>query len=463
MRKLLRWIGVVLLALLLAVVGLWLLSRALGPSDEQEAALASLERAGPAPGRNAFAALWLLTYDIPEDAQDAIVAQDAKSFARLPLPDADAYDPTRASGWQTAAASRFAKLTPSAEDWERFCKTRQPGCIAKVRADRGGYAALLERNGKLIERAAVLREFGHYRNALPVRMDMPIPSFQYAIAPMTRHALAFADGDFDAALAGACADMAAWRRIGTHSDSLIVRMIGIAYATDGYARLIADMMAELPPDQALPAECAAAFATPSAEESLLCEAMKGESAYVRSGVRAIAKSSQPTGNAIDFFFPVLFDAKMTDARLAASHAQACAAPVRARIAADTPADYADFAPGGRRWGFDCVGNAAGCVLARIGGDDVHFHKYAWRAQDYAARLRLMGALLWLREHADGKTSIAAELRKLPPAFVSPGHHIEVADGGKAVRIGQFDDTREAYWQVPLPRLADSGSLSGNGE
>lgn len=460
MRKLLRWIGVVLLVLLLAVVGLWLLSRALGPSDEQEAALASLERAGPAPGRNAFAALWLLTYDIPKDAQDAIVAQDAKSFARLPLPDADAYDPTQTSGWQTAAASRFAKLTPSAEDWERFCKTRQPGCIAKVRADREGYAALLKRNEKLIERAAGLREFGHYRNAFPMRMDMPIPSFQYAITPMARHALAFADGDFDAALAGACADMAAWRRIGTHSDSLIVRMIGIAYATDGYARLIADMMAELPSDQALPPECAAAFATPSAEESLLCEAMKGESAYVRSGIRAAANTSRPTGGVIDFFFPVLFDAEMTDARLAASHARMCAASARAGIAADRPAE---FPPSGRHWGFDCVGNAAGCMLAHIGGDGADFNPYARRAQDYAVRLRLMGALLWLREHADGKTSIATELRKLPPAFVSPGHPIEVADGGKAVRIGQFDDTREAYWQVPLPQLAADFGSGGNGE
>lgn len=459
MRKLLRWAGVVLLALLLAVIGLWLLSRALGPSDEQEAALASLESAGPAPGRNAFAALWLLTYDVPEGAQDAIVAQDAASFARLPLPNADAYDPAQAPRWQTAAATRFAKLAPSAKDWERFCKSSQPGCLAKVKADRDGYAALLERNRKLIERSAELRKFGHYRNALPVRMDMPFPSFQYAIAPLTRHALAFADGDRDAALAGACADLSAWRRVGTHSDSLIVRMVGIAFATDGYARLIADMMAELPPDHALPAECAAALATPSAEEGLLCEAMKGEWAYVRSGMQAIAKEPRPTGGAIDYFFPVLFDADMTDARLAVAHARTCAASARAGVAADTPADFSGEARG---WRFDCVGNAAGCVLADISGD-AHFERYAWRAQDNAARLRLLGALLWLREHADGNATIAQALRKLPPAFASPGHPIEIADGGKALRIRQFDDTREAYWQVPLPQLAADRSSRGNGE
>lgn len=447
MAKLARWIGAIVLSLLLVVVGLWLLSRALGPSDEQEAALALLESPGRAPGENAFAALWLLAYDMPESAQAALVAEDARRFERKPLPD-PGNGPVEFASWKSGAEERFKDLAPSAQDWEKFCRARQSGCTARVKADRDGYAALLERHRTLVARASGLRRFGHYRNALPVRMDMPIPNFQYAIAPLTQHALDFANGDAELALTGACGDLTAWRRIGTNSDSLIARMIGIAYATDGYAKLIADMLAELPPEHPLPAACVPAFAAPSSEESLLCEAMKGESAYMRSSIEALGKAPRPMGNAMDFFFPVLFDADMTQARMATSLAYACNAEARAHAKADTPADFASGRP---RLGFDCVANSVGCMLADIAAPA--YETYARRAQDYSARLRLMGALLWLREHSDGESSLDDTLRKLPPSLVSPGHPIEVADGGRSLRIAQFDATRGAYWQVPLPRPA----------
>lgn len=446
MRKIVRWFAVVACLLLLAIAGVWYLSRTLGPTARQEAALALLDQRAPVTGRNAFAALWLLGYDVPEDQQQAVTAEDTARFERASKPNAPDFT---AAPFESVAASRFKDISASEQDWEKFCKVRESGCLAKIRADRAGYSSLVDRNSRLIERAADLRLYSHYRNAFPVRLDMPFPSFKYAFAPMTRHAVSFVEGDTDAALAGVCADMAAWRRIGPHSDSLIARMIGIAYASDGYARLLADMLAEMPADHALPAICASALAIPSFEESLICEAMKGESEYIRSGAMALASAPKPVDNTwVDFFFPVLYSPEMAQARAAPAHAYACSIEMRKAAVADLPVEFAAIETQGM--GFDCVGNIAGCVLLDIGTP--RFDLYIQRGQDYGARLRLMATLLWLRDHADGEETIDQLLRRRPPSLISAGHEIEVVDEGKMLRIAQFDNTRDKYWQVAAPRL-----------
>lgn len=442
MRKIVRWFAVAACLSLLAIAGLWYLSRTLGPTARQEAALALLGEKAPVAGNNAFAALWLQNYDVPESQLQAITAGDAKLFEQSSKLAAS--DPAY-SVFESAAASRYKDISPSEQDWKKFCKARTTGCLEKVRADRMGYSALIDRNTRLIDKALELRRYGHYRNAFPNRFDMPFPRFQYAIAPMTRHALDFADGNTDAALAGACADMAAWRRIGPNSDSLIARMVGIAYASDGYARLLADMLAELPADHALPAGCASALAVPSVEESLICEAMKGESEFIRSGAIAAAPTDKTW---MDFFFLVSYDPEMAQARVAPTHAYACTAEMRNAAVADVPVEYAAIDTQGI--GFDCVGNLAGCMLFDL--DTPRFDLYIRRGQDYGARLRLMATLQWLREHADGEATMGQLLRKRPASLISPGHDIEIVDGGKALRIAQFDGTRDEYWQVASPRL-----------
>ncbi|MCL1633120.1 hypothetical protein M2650_00445 [Luteimonas sp. SX5] len=446
MRRFIRWALWILLALLVIVVGAWWLSRMLGPTAEQKTALAMLGKESAVRGSNAFPALWSLPYDVPEDMQQAVAAEDAKRFGALPASPSGEFLSAQAS--TSVAAARYADLTPSEADWSKFCKSRTAGCLESVRADRGGYAALLARNARLVERSIALRQYGHYRNGLPLRNDGPMPPFHYAIAPLTRHALDFADGRQDAALAGVCQDAAAWRRIGSHGDSLIARMIGIAYATDGYGRLFADMLAELPAGHRLPPVCISAFAVPVLEEGLICEAMKGESKFVAEGMRALYDASSPVGDPIgDFLFPVLFDEEMTLARMAPSQAHACSDEVRHSVQADTPIKPLPATPLNR--GFDCVGNYVGCLLAHVGTEGGPYDRYALRGQDYVARLRLIATLLWLREQEGDGTSIEQRLRERPRALVAPGHPVEVADGGRSLRIRHFDDSNDAYWQVPI--------------
>ncbi len=65
------------------------------------------------------------------------------------------------------------------------------------------------------------------------------------------------------------------------SDNLAITMIGAAMLR-GNAQLFADMLAELPAQQSLPAHCAAAFAPATTQEISLCQALHGESRMVFS-------------------------------------------------------------------------------------------------------------------------------------------------------------------------------------
>jgi hypothetical protein len=72
-----------LLGVALLVVATWAISRFVGSTDAQEQALATMRRLPPVTGRNAFEALWLLPYDVPESQRGRIVAEDLR---RLALP-----------------------------------------------------------------------------------------------------------------------------------------------------------------------------------------------------------------------------------------------------------------------------------------------------------------------------------------------------------------------------------------
>lgn len=454
MRKFIRWSFAILLALLLIVVGMWALSRMLGPNAAQRAALAELEKESVVSGRNAFAAVWLLPYDVPEDRQQAITAEDAGRFGAMPSSEPGEFLSAEAS--TSVAARTYADLTPLEQDWQKFCNSRTADCLESVRADRAGYAALLARHARLVERSISLRQYGHYRSGLPLRNDVPLPRFQYAIAPLTRHALDFVEGRQDAALAGVCEDAGAWRRIGGHSDSLIARMIGIAYATDGYGRLFAEMLAELPASHPLPSACSSAFAVPVLEDGLICDAMKGESKFIAEGMRALTGAASPVGNPVDdFLFPALYDEEMTLARMAPSQAHACSDDARRAVLADTP--MKSSAVSTLDVGFDCVGNSLGCILAHAGSEDGPYDGYALRGQDYSARLRLMATLLWLRQQEDDGP-LELQLRERPRTLVASGHPVEIADGGKSLRIKHFDDSRDAYWQVPVAATNMGGTI-----
>ena len=77
MRAVMRWLGWLILCGCLLLVGTAIFFRIAGPGAAARAALALLQDAEPVEaGRNAFASIWLIEYDVPAKQRDALAAQD---------------------------------------------------------------------------------------------------------------------------------------------------------------------------------------------------------------------------------------------------------------------------------------------------------------------------------------------------------------------------------------------------
>ena len=96
----------------------------------------------------------------------------------------------------------------------------------------------------------------------------------------------------------------------------------------------------------------------------------------------------------------------------------------------------------------CVDNATGCILTNIAAPA--YSDYQLRLQDSGARLRLAGALLWLREQANDSVSMPQVLTTLPEKYANKRRNLRVSDDGKSLVIDMYETNRNETWQVPLP-------------
>ena len=432
-----RWVGGVFAFAVLGVVTLYVASGLRGATTEQRAALAVMEQPGAAPGRNAFAALWLLPYDVPQNELEAIAAEDMRRFAARD-PAAGAQNPTYVS----IAADRYPQ-PPRSADGLPLCRRGVPGCLAQVRAQRDAYQRWREQHIGLIERVGALSQYGHYRGNFEPSLMAPIPPLaQVSGTLLTDRALSFVDGWTEVALAQVCGDVSTWRRLAPNSDSLLVSMFGSGVAGDSTV-LFAEMLAELPAGHPLPPACTIAFAAPTAAEMSLCKVMPGEFRFNRAALTqlAVAENKYADGN-------LLFSRAMTEARWAAQMAHTCGQDVERALLADR---MAPMQLANERFRLDCVRNYIGCILIDIAAPA--YRDYLLRAQDYGAKLRLAGTLLWLHQnHADARP-LQARLASRPGALRSAGRDIEIVDGGGALRVAMYGRHPAGHFELPLPAYA----------
>jgi len=439
MARAFRWIGVTLGCLILVAIAAFVIARMRGPSEEEKAALALLEEPAAPVGQNAFAALWLMPYPVPEAELEAVLAEDVRRFSQRPIvsqAEADALPAfTSIAGKQYPADSE--------PDRARYCKWRSGDCLSKVRAEPEAYARLLGADAALLARATAISRYGHVRSPFPQRMDVPFPSYHHLSLPLTRHAYSFVTGDADAALNGACRDISTARMLIVHGDNLISSMIGAAML-QGNVGLLADMLAELPTEHPLPSSCTTALAPAPSDEFSACPAMRREARLVFGSMREINSSDNPTGKAWQApLFPIFYDHDKTVARMAPRLAWYCGKEAESAIAADlsvqaSPASGASFA---------CVDNFIGCVLADAG--DASFDEYQHRLQDAGLRLKVMSTIVWLRDQPRDK-STAARLARRPQSMRSPAREVRISEDGTSLEIDLFDDRDGPTWQLPLP-------------
>ncbi|GAA4799573.1 hypothetical protein [Lysobacter hankyongensis] len=452
LKKWAKRFGSAVLMLALAVAGLWTVSRLMGPTDAQEAALARMRDIPPLNGRNAFPALWLVAYDMPEAEHDDWLAEDLRRHA-AGQPPGGAYDAAE-KAHASAAERRYADRMPSPDEFDLFCGSA-PGCLDRVGADRGRYADLLRRHAALLDRVEALSAYAGIRHAGGENiLGTLIPPYQAAKLPATRHALDFVEGRRDRAFDGTCRAIATWRRLGADSDSLISRIIGVAYAADLYGGLFVDMLARTPRDVALPASCAQAFSAPADGELSLCMAMQGELKFMQSAVR-MADANVSTSERLTMLFGLSAD--MTEAERAEQLAFHCSAEAQRAIAADTRIERNVPEPGFLR--FECVGNPVGCMLANIAHGSLD--GYGDRIQDGNAKLRLIAELLRMRADGTPPEQVAVRLRTVQDRVGSRLRALSLGEDGRTLRMRNYETSRGEFTEIPLPpylQSASSGSV-----
>lgn len=441
-----RWLlrtGIALLALFAVLAALWGTSRLLGASAGQRQALALFQDMPASEGGNAFPALWLLQWDVPEAEQAAIVAADAERFGALP----SLGDPARKAAlgaFRSVAADRYEDLEASLPVEPASCGMRETGCLERVLAERDAHAARLERSARLVDRVEAVFDHDHYRNLLPLALDMPFPRLPLMQLARTRHALQFVDGEVDVALAGTCRALGGWRRLTGDSDSLLVAMYAAA-GIEGHANLLADMLAQVPTDHPLPAACDVALAPPQAGEFGLCRAMRGEWEFGRSALDMVDAGEGGTGRLVQW---LALDRGATDALAAWNMSWPCGEEAARALEHDVPMQPPSG--DGRPWRFECVANAIGCILMESVGPP--YADYGRRMQDARARIQLLRTLEWLRGRAaaGGLRGAGELLAQLPDGLGGTTRAVDIDPESARLRMELFSARPDAHWSVPLP-------------
>ncbi len=240
-------------------------------TDVQRKSLAILE-APPIAAKgqhNAFTAIWLMQYEIPEADFDKVMAAD---LARYRIPKLG----ERAPDFVSSAEGRYRKQAPPDGSYNMLCKPRDEDCLAKIRDDVDEARSVLGKYSLLIDHARALDSYDYYHDLFPVSPYSPLPeALGVGGLQISDAALRFADGDKAEGLRRACSVSDTWRHLAIHSDSLIVQMLGVANF-HGAADLFADMLAEIPADAPLPESCANAFAPIAHADLSICDSMKIE-------------------------------------------------------------------------------------------------------------------------------------------------------------------------------------------
>jgi hypothetical protein len=434
-----------LVGVLLLMIAVWATSRFMGPSDAQEAALATMRKPLPKVERNAFAALWLMPYDVPVSQRDAVFADDRRQIAAMQrAADVHPHRSASADSAVSLAAERYpASITQ--EDHDRFCKPGED-CLKRVAADLEVYTALIERNAALLDRLETLQDYNGVYQAFGLRFDSPLPAYQYSTLIRTRHAVWYRQGRTMDAFDGTCRAITTWRRLGANSDTLIARLVGASYAGDAYARQFVQMLAETPRDAALPASCIQAFELPAVEEMSICSAMRGEFAFMSSSL-AIARED-PTlfsSRMSKLLSPLLFSEEMTAAAFAEPLAFYCHADTVRAMSDDVPIASAAVSRGYAR--FECLSNVLGCVLAQIASPG--FDNYAARVMDANAHLRLVAALLRMRADTADTRPLSERLKATVGKTGLGQRRVDIGPNGRSLQLQNYRSD-QAHWEIPLP-------------
>lgn len=407
--RILRGLGWGLLGLVVLVLLAWTVSRMWPLPERQREQVRLLEDVRPLPGRNGFALLWTLPYDgLDRTQREAALALDVQRWQAGP----------RAGMADSALAADHPALVLAPQG---RCGAAGVDCLAALRADPQGFSAAHAGHDELHARLDSLADFDRFDTPFrPLDTDwlMPFPRYSLLMDGSGAHALAYERGDIEGALAGSCRSVQLGRRLMRNGGTLLDSMMGAALVRT-HVQLMADMLAEQPPEQVLPAACEGALQPLAAAEQSLCRAMQGEFAMNKGAIDSALRQR---------FSGLLLDREKTVGRIAENFGWACGPASRQALDADRPIRPAAV----RRWDIGCLANVFGCSLSDIATPV--YQEYAARSQDAAAWVRLLGAQRWLRQQPDAP---AVALARLPARWRSPARTPVLSADGKRLQVLRY--------------------------
>jgi len=399
-----------------------------------------LQPAPPLGVRNAFASLWLSSWDVPLAERDAVTQADIAAWAQY-----RAQSPKPAASFHSTAQDKYPAVTrPGAE--KTLCQSWSEGCLAQVRADPEIARQAVAPYALFAQKGQELAQFDHLSTQLPMSFDVPLPPFSgFANVILTQAALKAVDGDAAGALVDTCHFAATWRQLRSHTDMLIGDMVGVTYLSSA-AQLAAEIQASAPAQTPWPAECDTAFAPLADREIDQCAEMRSEyRAY--TDVLAPWASSAEEGNVVARWLTAHFmNTRRTAGAMAPSYVVFCGDAALRRNAARKPfakTELPSLDCAALEWTFDPVG----CAVQQATLPD--YGRYYNRLLDLDARLKTLQTARWLRTQP--QENLPAALAARPANLQTPQQPMVLSDDRQHLTVTLPDlNPNRQKWVIPLP-------------
>lgn len=424
--------------------------RSLPPSERQVAAMSGLSDWPVGEGENAFGAVFLLPFDIPEAEQGRVwhaTEQALEDFHHQVL-DGGQPDPKQV---QADLGDRYPRVDLQALPQAR-CGQASGSCLAEAAELDPSILERLRGAKALHKRLDALHAYGHYR---PTRRLFFADSWPEGLsrAPAIRIDLllaadAFRSGQTAEGLARTCRQHASARRFASQADFLLTRVIE-QYALRASAALLAEMLAELPLAEPLPADCEVLREPPPGSLTAICVAIGGEYAFSKEMViESVRRDREEKGLGGRLFYDLMLSDKLMERWLADQFGWACDSEILVRMAADDPELHSLLQSSTGDVPFlQCVASPAGCLMMRAADPRV-FHSYALRSVDDVAASRALSVLLGLRQRMADGLSAEHALASLPSGLNAAQRPLRIES--RALVHDNRDTRRQATFGLPLP-------------
>lgn len=419
-----KWLKALSLLLLVVVSYAGLLASEVfpRPRPEERAAMDILRQPlPPVSGRSAFSVMWLMGRDVRGQDVDSLMQRDVEALAAA-----------RDGGDFTSAAAGLPAI-PLID--EPACAGFPEPCLADLRSRADQGAGLAEQYSLHLANSEALLQAGHYRYPFSLADELQVPRVGHVVN-LRRFAnarlylgVSAADG-----LAATCRELEVWRRLRPTADILIHQMIAIAFAQT-QAGLLAEMLAEWPADQPLPASCADALAPLAPAELEQCDAWRGEFAWLERNVEGSRGQPYPNAEVKSpaWFTELLVNRRSRIAYSAIQNAEGCPGY---QAAGSREIRWVD-------WAFDPLG-----ALQEEFHGPQDLAKYRRRFDQYLDVLRTLRAQAWLRTQADP----AQAWKQLPPDMRPGGHSLRYDPGRRELTMGLSEPGPDGpdRWTISLP-------------